>query len=204
MSQARSLSRKFIREAAKEAGIELTKEFEQAIIEEHIASVSEAVDLAVTPLNEQLEAAKTTPVTDEYKEKYEKLFKAHEDLQTEIATKETNAKKQAAIRALVAEIGIGEKRHDIVLKSLTPDLDKIELDDKGNIKDVDALKTSISTDWAEFIETRDKKPAPNPTPPITTGGHAVSEEQFAKMTIRERSALKQKDPKEYERLTKRS
>ncbi len=161
-----SLTRKFIRDAAKEAGIEsLAKEFEDAIINEHVASRDVAIEAATKPLNEQIEAAKTAGATDEYKEKYEKLLATHEALQTEIATKENNARKQAAIRALVAEIGIGEKRHDLVLKALSPDLDKIELDDKGNIKDVDALKTSISTDWAEFIETKEKKPAPNPTPP---------------------------------------
>ena len=66
----------------------------------------------------------------------------------------------------MAEIKIGEKRHDIVVKSLMPDFDKIELDKDGKIKDVDTLKTSITTDWAEFIETTEKVPASTPTPPV--------------------------------------
>ena len=166
MSQARSLSRKFIRDAAKEAGIELTKEFEQAIIDEHVASRDEAIENATLTLNEQLEAEKGKSGTDEFKTKWEQEVEAHNALKDKIAKDEITAKKQSAIRALLAEVKIGDKRHDLVLKALAPDMDKIELDKDGKIKDVDTLKTSLSTDWADFIETTEKVPASTPTPPV--------------------------------------
>jgi len=181
-----SLTRKFIRDAAKEAGIEsLAKEFEDAIINEHVASRDAAIEKATEPLNEQLEAAKSEDKGDGFKEKYEKLFKEHEALKTDILTKETNAKKQAAVKSLIAEIGISEKRHDLVMKSLSGDLSKIELDADGKIKDVDALKTEITTDWGEFIETTEKKASQTPTPPATT---KVNDKE-AEVLARVRSAM---------------
>lgn len=157
------LTRKLIKDLAKDAGIEIPSEMVDAIIGAHVESRDAAVEKAVEPLAAQIEADKITVQSDGYQEKYEALLKTHEALQTEIVTKETNAKKQAAVRALLAEVKIGEKRHDLILKALAPDLDKIELDKDGKIKDADTLKTTLSTDWAEFVETTEK--VPNNTPP---------------------------------------
>ena len=67
------------------------------------------------------------------------------------------------------------------MKALSTDLAKIELDKDGKIKDVDALKTSLSTDWADFIETTEKKPAPTPTPPIKPTGDNKEAEVIARV-----------------------
>lgn len=160
------LTRKFIKDAAKDAGVELPAEMIDAIIGAHVESRDAAIEAAVNPLNEQLEAEKGKGGTDEYKTKWEQEVEAHNALKDKIAKDEATAKKQSAIRALLAEVKIGDKRHDLVLKALAPDMDKIELDKDGKIKDVDTLKTSIATDWAEFIETTERVPASTPTPPV--------------------------------------
>jgi len=175
------LTRKFIKDAAKDAGVELPAEMIDAIIGAHVESRDAAIETAVKPLNEQLEAAKSEDKGDGFKEKYEKLFKEHEALKADISTKETNAKKQAAVKSLIAEIGIGEKRRDLVMKSLSGDISKIELDADGKIKDVEALKTTITTDWGEFIETTEKKPTNTPTPPVTTKVNDKEAEVLAKV-----------------------
>jgi uncharacterized protein YpuA (DUF1002 family) len=198
------LTRKFIKDAAKDAGVELPAEMIDAIIGAHVESRDAAIEVAVNPLNEQLEAAKGQSATDEYKTKWEQEVEAHNALKDKIAKDEANAKKQSAIRALLAEVKIGDKRHDLVLKALAPDMDKIELDKDGKIKDVDALKTSLTTDWADFIETTDKKPATTPNPPANTGGNGTTLEQFQSMGMRERSALQAKDPKRYDELSKQA
>ena len=198
------LTRKFIKDAAKDAGVELPAEMIDAIIGAHVESRDAAVTAATTPLNEQLEAEKGKSGTDEFKTKWEQEVEAHNALKDKIAKDETNAKKQSAIRALLAEIKIGDKRHDLVLKALAPDMDKIELDKDGKIKDVDALKTSITTDWAEFIETTERVPASTPNPPANTGGSGTTLEQFQKMGMKERSALQAKDPKRYDELSKQA
>ncbi|NCC84032.1 MAG: hypothetical protein EOM03_07885 [Clostridia bacterium] len=175
------LTRKFIKDAAKDAGIEIPAEMIDAIIGAHVESRDAAIETAVKPLNEQLEAAKTGGEDKGFKAKYEAEHTALEALKAEITTKETTAKKTAAVKALLAEAKISEKRHDIVVKSLLPDFDKIELDKDGKIKDVDALKTSITTDWAEFIETTEKKPSPTPTPPIKQTGDTKEAEVVARV-----------------------
>lgn len=175
------LTRKFIKDAAKDAGVELPAEMIDAIIGAHVESRDAAIEAAVKPLNEQLEAAKTGGEDNGYKAKYEAEHTALETLKTEIATKETTAKKTAAVRALLAEAKISEKRHDIVVKSLLPDFDKIELDADGKIKDADKLKTTITTDWAEFIETTEKKPAATPTPPVKQTGDTKEAEVIARV-----------------------
>lgn len=198
------LTRKFIKDAAKDAGIEIPNEMIDAIIDAHVESRDAAVAKAVEPLSEQIEAAKANGDDSEYKTKYELERDELAKLKAEIESNETKSKKTAAVKALLAEIKISEKRHDIVVKSLMPDFDKIELDKDGKIKDVDTLKTSIATDWAEFIETTDKKPAPTPNPPANTGGNGTTLEQFQSMGMRERSALQAKDPKRYEELSKQA
>ena len=175
------LTRKFIKDAAKDAGVELPAEMIDAIIGAHVESRDAAIETAVKPLNEQLEAAKTSGDDSEYKAKYDAEHAALEKLQLDIASKETKDKKTAAVKALLAEIKIGEKRHDIVVKSLMPDFDKIELDKDGKIKDVDTLKTSISTDWAEFIETTEKVAATTPTPPVKQTGDTKEAEVVARV-----------------------
>lgn len=175
------LTRKFIKDAAKDAGVELPAEMIDAIIGAHVESRDAAIETAVKPLNEQLEAEKGKSGTDEFKTKWEQEVEAHTALKDKIAKDETTAKKQSAIRALLAEVKIGDKRHDLVLKALAPDMDKIELDKDGKIKDVDALKTSITTDWAEFIETTEKKPSPNPTPPVNKTGDTKEAEVVARV-----------------------
>lgn len=175
------LTRKFIKDAAKDAGVELPAEMIDAIIGAHVESRDAAIEAATKPLNEQLEAEKGKSGTDEFKTKWEQEVEAHNALKDKIAKDEANAKKQSAIRALLTEVKIGDKRHDLVLKALAPDMDKIELDKDGKIKDVDKLKTSIATDWAEFIETTEKKAAPTPTPPIKPTGDNKEAEVIARV-----------------------
>lgn len=198
------LTRKFIKDAAKDAGVELPAEMIDAIIGAHVESRDAAIETATKPLNEQLEAAKGQSGTDEYKTKWEQEHEAFEKFRGEVEAKELNGKKQSEIKNLLKELSVSEKRHDIILKALSPDLGTIELDKDGKIKDIDKLKTSIATDWAEFIETTEKKPATTPNPPANTGGNGTTLEQFHGMGMRERSALQAKDPKRYDELSKQA
>jgi len=198
------LTRKFIKDAAKDAGVELPAEMIDAIIGAHVESRDAAIEAAVNPLNEQLEAAKGQSATDEYKTKWEQEVEAHKKFREEVEAEKLNGKKQSEIKNLLKELSVSDRRHDIILKSLSPDLGTIELDKDGKIKDVDKLKASITTDWAEFIETTEKKPADTPNPPANTGGNGTTLEQFQSMGMRDRSTLQAKDPKRYEELSKQA
>lgn len=103
---------------------------------------------------------------DSFKAKYEAMKEKHDAYVAEIANKETMSKKQAAYKALLAECKISDKRHDAIAK--LADLNAIELDEHGNIKDADKIKAALTTEWAEFVETTTTKTPTVPTPPAST------------------------------------
>ena len=173
------LTRKLIKDAAKDAGVEIPNEMIDAIINAHVESRDAAVEAATKPLNEQLEAEKGKSGTEEFKTKWEQEHEAFEKFNGEVEAEKLNGKKQSEIRNLLKELSVSEKRHDIILKALSPDLGTIELDKDGKIKDVDKLKASIATDWAEFIETTERVPANTPTPPIKPTGDNKEAEVIA-------------------------
>lgn len=105
---------------------------------------------------------------DPYKVKYDAIKEDFENYKKDIAAKETKATKSNAYRALLKEAGVSEKRIDAVLK--VSDVDSIELDEKGAIKDSASLKKSIVDEWADFIEKSDVKGANVANPPTGNGG----------------------------------
>ena len=86
---------------------------------------------------------------DEYKTKYESLESEFNKYKTDIAEKEVKVKKEEAYKKMLKEIGVNEKSIDVIVK--VKDLSSLNLDDKGNIVDVDTLKESEKKDWEGFI-----------------------------------------------------
>ncbi len=113
---------------------------------------------------------------DVYKDKYDKLKSEYEAYKGEVSAKETKAAKSKAYREMLKEIGISEKRLDSVMK--VADLDSIELDENGAIKDVDGLKKSAKDEWSDFIVSEGQKGAQTPTPPSNIGGNKMTKEQI--------------------------
>lgn len=104
---------------------------------------------------------------DTYKVKYEALKEDFEAYKKEQADKETHAQKESAYKALLAESGVAEKRIAAVLK--VSDVDAIEFDEDGKIKDAGALKKSIKDEWSDFIVTEGQQGATTATPPTGSG-----------------------------------
>jgi len=108
---------------------------------------------------------------DAYKVKYEALKEEYENYKTEQADKETRATKTSAYKALLKEIGISEKRIEAVLK--VSDIDSIELDKDGKLKNADKLKESIKAEWSDFIQSTSTQGARTSTPPDNNGGKST-------------------------------
>lgn len=104
---------------------------------------------------------------DAYKVKYDALKEDFENFKKEQTAKETHARKESAYRNILQEAGVSEKRINAVLK--VSDVDAIELDDEGKVKEADTLKKSISEEWADFIVTTETKGATTATPPTGSG-----------------------------------
>ena len=126
-------------------------------------------------LDDALEEAKNSNA-DAWEAKYNALKEDFDDYKNDIAAKETKAAKNSAYRALLKEIGISDKRIDSVLR--VSKVDDIELDKDGKIKDVDTLKESIKTEWADFIQTTAEHGAQTATPPSSTGGTVLTKEEI--------------------------
>ena len=114
---------------------------------------------------DKLKAAADKGEKDPYKVKYDALKEEFENYKTDIANKETKAKKEDAYRALLKGAGVSEKRIEAVLK--VSDVESIEFDDEGKVKDSDKLTESIKTEWADFIQTEGTQGAQTANPPGT-------------------------------------
>lgn len=115
---------------------------------------------------------------DDWKGKYEQVKKDFDEFKTATTNKEVRQKKAEAYRQLLKEAGVSEKRLESVLR--VSDIDGIELDDAGKIKDAKNRTESIKTEWADFIQTEQKKGADTNTPPTgqgnATGGVSRAQE----------------------------
>lgn len=104
---------------------------------------------------------------DSYKVKYDALKEDFESYKSAQTAKETHGAKLAAYRKMLKDAGISEKRIDSVLK--VSDVDGVELDEQGNIKDVDALSKNVKTEWADFIVVETATGAKVDNPPANNG-----------------------------------
>ena len=115
---------------------------------------------------------------DPYKEKYEKKAKEFDDYKKGVEAKELKRSKSTAYKQVLKELNASHV--DSILKASQSELDKIELDENGKIKDVDKLKESIKKEWADFIVAEGQKGANTATPPANEGSK-VSKEDIMKI-----------------------
>ena len=140
-------------------GMGLTEEQADTIIEAH-TEVADGLkaDLSkykadaekLDGVQRELDALKAQG-DDGYKEKFEKEHKAFEDYKAGIAAEKTKQAKENAYADLCREVKISDKRISSIVK--LADLDKIELDDSGKIKDADKLAEALKSEWSDFIIT---------------------------------------------------
>lgn len=139
---------------------------------------------------------------DGYKEKYESEHKAFEDYKTSVAAEKTTAAKEKALETALKKVGIADKRLQSVARLCKGDglLDKLELDDKGAIKDSDKLETSLKESYSDYIVKTSTQGANTPNPPDNNGGSGITAEAFKKMGYAERLKLKKESPEQYSEL----
>ena len=127
---------------------------------------------------DDMKAAAEKDGKDPYKVKYEAIKEEFDNYKKDISAKETKANKTAAYRELLKKAGVSEKRIDAVLK--VSDVDGIEIDKDGKVKDEDAKLKTIKDDWADFITTQSATGASTSTPPSGSGKtYKTKEEIFA-------------------------
>lgn len=101
---------------------------------------------------------------------YDKLKKEFDDYKADVASKEALAAKKAAFHKVAKDAGLTEA--GIAKAAKYQDYSKIELDEKGEIKDAKDLMKSIKEEWPEHVAKKETKGAETPNPP--EGGNGGS------------------------------
>ena len=199
-----ALSRKYLQ------GMGLTEEQVNAIIEaneetitglkaeiEKYQTAGEAAEKKLGKVQKELDDIKAeadkAAEKNPYKVKYDALKEEFNNYKADINAKATKASQEEAYSALLKECGVADKRIKSVVR--VADIDSIELDETGSIKDADALKKAIKEEWADFIPTDDERGANTSNPPANNGGKLSNEDILAiKDTAqRQKAILENKD-----------
>ena len=124
------------------------------------------------------------------KKSYDDLKAEYDSYKSDVEAKETAAKKSAAVRELLKEAGIS-KRVDTVLRVY--DMNGVELDKDGKVKDAEKHIEGIKKDWADFIVTEKKKGAKIDNPPGGNGGGGMTKAEIVKIKdpVERRAAIAQ-------------
>ncbi len=181
--------RKALRKIFEDAEIEVPKDVLGQICNLHTTS-NEDLTESVKTLKADLEKAERerdtykakAPKEGEetvLKEDYDKLKKEYEDYKADVNAKNTRSEKENAFRELLKSVGVSEKRLNAIIK--VSDIDGLELDKDGKIKDADKHTETVKTEWADFIETTTTQGANTANPPANTGKGAKSKEEIYKM-----------------------
>lgn len=175
-----SITRKLLK------GMGLTEEQQETILEAHMDTVNqlkESRDKFKVDADKLAEVQKQLDDLQKqgdggYKEKYEKVKGEFDKYKDEVSEKETRNAKESALRAIMKDVGISEKRIDSVLKVY--DVDGVDVDENGAAKDPEKLKESIKADWGDFIVTTTTEGAHTATPPANNGGTKLTKADIYK------------------------
>lgn len=107
---------------------------------------------------------------------YDKLKEEFDNYKKEQENKAIRASKEAAYKDVLKDAGIPEKHYAKILKY--SDVDGVELDDNGKIKDSKELLKSIKEEWKEEVETEGARGAETPKPPANNGGSSMTKEEI--------------------------
>ena len=114
--------------------------------------------------------------------------KALTDYKAQQTQRDAHAAKEAKFRELLKSAGVLDKYADRVVRLSGEDIDKLELDDKGEVKDAKKHTDSLKADWSDFVGTTTTTGAKVDTPPKNTGSKMTKDQIFAIKDAGERQA----------------
>ena len=133
-------------------------------------------------------AEKAEKAAESAKAEKEAAEKSLTDYKAQQTQKDTHAAKEAKFRELLKTAGVLDKYADRVVRLSGEDIDKLELDDKGDVKDAKKHTDSLKADWSDFVGTTTTTGAKVDTPPTNTGSKMTKDQIFAIKDAGERQA----------------
>lgn len=168
-----AFTREFIRRAAKDSGVEIQKEFEDALVSEHLSARDAYADGQVKDALEKNKPADAPKVKDT--EEYKKLKQEFDDYKAEVSGREAKAAKERAARAFFEGKGITGKSLDIAIRGCGAEIDALELED-GKIKDDTALDALVKDTYSGLVSTTVTRGAQTAKPPVNNGTAKTKEQ----------------------------
>ena len=168
-----AFTREFIRRAAKDSGVEIPKEFEDALVSEHLSARDAYADGQVKDALEKNKPADAPKVKDT--EEYKKLKQEFDDYRAEVSGREAKAAKERAARAFFEGKGITGKSLDIAIRGCGAEIDALELED-GKIKDDTALDALVKDTYSGLVSTTVTRGAQTANPPANNGAAKTKEQ----------------------------
>lgn len=141
--------------------------------------------------------AKAEKERDEANGGKEAAEKALTDYKNQQTQKDTHAAKEAKFRELLKTAGVLDKYADRVVRLSGEDIDKLELDEKGNVKDAKKHADSLKADWSDFVGTTTTTGAKVDTPPTNTGSKMTKEQIINIKDASERQAAIAANPEAF-------
>lgn len=154
----------------------------QTLHHEIVNGLMDEKDEAIQRAEKAEKAAESAKAEKEAAEKSLTEYKAQQ------TQKDTHAAKEAKFRELLKSAGVLDKYADRVVRLSGEDIDKLELDDKGEVKDAKKHADSLKADWSDFVGTTTTTGAKVDTPPTNTGSKMTKDQIFAIKDAGERQA----------------
>lgn len=169
-----AFTRQTIRNLAKESGVEIPKEFEDALVSEHLKARDAYAEEQVKAELEKQPDTKAENVKDS--DEYKSLKADFDKYKAEVTEKETKAAKEAAYRAILKDANLSEKGIEKAVKYA--EWDKIELDENGKLKGANDHIKAVRDEWAEYVTTTTTTGAKTSTPPANNGGTKLTKAEI--------------------------
>ena len=114
---------------------------------------------------------------------YDALKKEYDEYKADVEAKATKAAKETALRDILKDLNISEKGVKLALKY--HNIDEIELDGDGNVKNSADLRKALKEDWGDYTVKTEEQGAKTPNPPDGNGKSYKSKEEI--MNIKNRA-----------------
>lgn len=142
-------------------------------------------------------AEKAEKAAESAKAEKEAAEKSLTDYKAQQTQKDTHAAKEAKFRELLKAAGVLDKYADRVVRLSGEDIDKLELDEKGEVKDAKKHADSLKADWSDFVGTTTTTGAKVDTPPTNTGSKMTKEQIINIKDASERQAAIAANPEAF-------
>lgn len=142
-------------------------------------------------------AEKAEKAAESAKAEKEAAEKSLTDYKAQQTQKDTHAAKEAKFRELLKAAGVLDKYADRVVRLSGEDIDKLELDEKGNVKDAKKHTDNLKADWSDFVGTTTTTGANVDTPPTNTGSKMTKEQIINIKDASERQAAIAANPEAF-------